>query len=119
MTRRAALVALLLALLLPASALAAPPPNDDRANARPISLPSDVSGTTVGATVEPTDPFSCEAPASTVWYSFTGRGRRVVLRARAGGDLDAVISVFRARRSQLTEEACDIGDESGEASVDV
>ncbi|MFH4209851.1 hypothetical protein WAJ07_20665, partial [Acinetobacter baumannii] len=67
---------------------------------------------------ESIDPVVCEAPASTVWYEVTGAGRRMVVRLQAQGDLDAVVSVFRARRSQLEPRGCDIGDESGAASLD-
>src|SRR4051794_25863830 len=121
MIRLPALFAALFALASPAVAHAAPPANDARANARPVSPPTTVSGTTVGATTEVTDPYSCDAPASTVWYSVTGHGRRIVVNVNAGGagnDLDPGVAVYRKTRSQLSEVGCDVGDASGKASLD-
>jgi len=46
-----------------------PPPNDNFAQAQPISGPSgSVTGTTVGATVEPNEPYGYE---KSVWYAYT------------------------------------------------
>ena len=83
-------IALLIALLfVPATAAAAhsaaaPPPNDNRANATRVdTLPAALSGTTVGATDEKSDPTSyCGRADDTVWYRISGTepGRIVVTR---------------------------------------
>jgi hypothetical protein len=118
MVRRTAILALLSLLVLPAAARAAAPPNDDRADAQALKPPAKVSGTTAGATDEPNDPYACASSTGSVWYSVTGQGRRIVLGFQAGGDLDAVVTVFRAVRSQLSEVACDTSDEHGVAGLD-
>jgi hypothetical protein len=103
------------AALLPATALAAPPPNDNRANAQVIDIPTVVDGTTVEATREDAEPPSgCAGEDGTVWYRVsTGDRGRVIVDLNAAGDLDAVVDVYRARRSQLQNVSCDVTDENG------
>lgn len=98
-----------------------PPANDNRGNAQVLSsLPASVNGTTGGATVEPSEPFSsCGSGADhTVWYQFTtGAQQRVAADLTANGKLDAVIDVYRQQRSQLTPVTCDDTDVHGKASL--
>ena len=70
--------------LLAPAAQAAPPGNDDRGSAQALAVPSTVRGTTVDATTEPNEPFSCGGPpANSVWYSIApSRGPRPRARAR-------------------------------------
>ena len=115
--RRAAVALIVTGAALPSYAHAAPPANDDRENARPLALPASVEGTTRDATLEEIEPASCgfESKGS-VWYSLhSASDRRIVLRLRAGGDLDAVVDVYRRRRSRLAGETCAFTDERGEA----
>src|SRR5829696_973945 len=96
-----------------------PPPNDNRANAQPIArVPSDVAGTTVGATRENRDPSPCGSVTETVWYSLADLPeRRVIVRARAQGELDAVVAVYRQARSRLVQVACTTTDEAGRGAL--
>jgi hypothetical protein len=115
-------IAALLAMgaLAPAAASAAPPPNDSRTSPQPIQLGSSVNGTTVDSTREDGDPASgCSQDGGSVWYRFTTpRAGRVIVQLAANGNLDAVVDVFRVRRSQLLETACDITDDRGRSSFD-
>ncbi len=102
----------------------APPPNDELANAQAItSLPATVNGTTVGATVvanEPTGRCAGTATTNSVWYSFrasASAAQRVGVELAAQGNLDAVVSVFRVVRSELTEVECEPTGEEGKASL--
>jgi hypothetical protein len=106
--------------LAPAAASAAPPPNDSRTSPQPIQLGSSVNGTTVDSTREDSDPASgCSQDGGSVWYRVTTpRAGRVIVQLAANGDLDAVVDVFRVRRSQLIETACDITDDRGRSSFD-
>src|SRR3954447_3973062 len=110
----------LAALLAPALAAAAPPPNDDRADARNVSLPTTVGGTVVGATREQDDPGSfCAPEAGTVWYRIhTAREGRVIVNLQAGGTMDAVVDVYRVRRSQLDQTECDTTGDDGRTAFD-
>jgi hypothetical protein len=95
-----------------------PPPNDRRGGAPALHVPTSVTGTTVGATRETTDPPTCGTNDATVWYRLEPRSAgRVVLRLRALGDLDAAISVHRRIRSQLEPVACRRTDRNGRADV--
>ena len=110
----------LAAATLPApAALAAPPPNDARTSPQDLSLPASVSGTTVEATREDSDPGSaCPATTASVWYRFTAAADgRIVVNLHAAGDLDAVVDVYVRRRSQTQAVDCDPTDDEGEASV--
>ena len=107
-------IAFLAALLIvPATAAGArsvaAPPNDNRANATQVAgLPATLSGTTVGATDDKTDPYSyCGSVHDTVWYRLSGAETgRIVVRIAASGDLDAIVSVYRAVRSRLSPVGC-------------
>jgi hypothetical protein len=123
--RTSAALAFLVALLaIPATAagarFATPPPNDSRANATAVDgLPATVSGTTVGATDDPKDPYSnCGRSHDTVWYRLSGaEPGRIVIRVAALGDLDAVVSVYRAVRSRLSLAGCTPTDDSGRGAL--
>jgi hypothetical protein len=108
------------AAALPAAALAAPPSNDNRANAQVISLPANVDGTTVEATREANETESgCTTEGGTVWYRVNAdQAGRVIVGLNANGDLDAVVDVFRARRSQLDFTDCEVTDDDGRAQLD-
>lgn len=94
------------------------PPVNDRRGAAAALRPGTVTGTTVGATRERTDPRTCGTNDATVWYRVDPRRRgRLVLRLRARGDLDAAISVHRRIRSQLDPVACRTTDRKGRADV--
>jgi hypothetical protein len=103
-----------------AAGAATPPGNDNRASATQVgSLPATVSGTTVGATDDLTDPRSdCGRAHDTVWYRLTGTGPgRIVVRVAAAGELDAVVSVYRAVRSRVTPAGCAATDEAGRGAL--
>jgi hypothetical protein len=123
--RRSVVIAFLAALLVvPATAagarFAGPPPNDSRANATRVEgLPATLSGTTVGATDDPTDPSSyCGRAHDTVWYRLSGAETgRIVVRIAASGDLDAVVSVYRVVRSRLNFAGCTPTDDNGRGAL--
>ncbi len=106
-------------LALPTSAIGAGPPNDNRANATPIDVPSTVSGSTTGATTEPTDPRGyCGNTDGNLWYRLSGaEPGRLVFRFDAGGDLDGFVAVFKVVRSQLIGQACMGTDAQGRAAL--
>jgi hypothetical protein len=95
------------------------PPNDNRANAQSITPPASLSGTTVGATREVSEPgSSCGGDGGSVWYQFTAsQDARIVADFQASGDLDAAVDVFHRVRSQLGFVTCDQSDSKGRASV--
>ena len=113
-------VALLALLALPFTAAAAPPANDNRDNAQPITLPANVTGTTVDSTRENLEPGEiCQSGAGSVWYSLTATSSgRVAFTLQAQGKLDAGVEVFRVRRSQLDELDCDQTNDSESCDVD-
>ena len=119
MRRFAVLLVTAFGLLAP-TAQAAPPPNDDRAQAQALGVPATVRGTTVDATAEATEPFSCGGPpANTVWYALDAAAARdLVIELDAAGDLDAFVDVFRRDRSQLTPLACEQTDRRGRLTLD-
>jgi hypothetical protein len=82
-------------------------------------LPATLSGTTVGATDDPTDPRSdCGRAHDTVWYRLSGvESGRLVLRLNAFGELDAIVSVYRVVRSRLTPVGCTATDENGRGAL--
>ena len=100
-------------------ALADPPSNDDRADARALSVPATVQGTTRESTRQRNDPGSdCAFAEGTVWYSLDpSTTQRVSAELRARGDLEAVIDVYRRDRSLLDSVDCDTTDRRGRASV--
>ena len=103
------------------SATPTPPSNDERANAQIVrTLPATLNGTTVGATLEASEPeSSCDVPtASSVWYSVRAQSaERIALNLAAGGDLDATIDVYHAVRSQLLSVDCQQTESHGKASL--
>jgi hypothetical protein len=99
--------------------LAAAPNNDDRANARALSVPSTVDGTTRESTVQSNEPSSgCTSVEGSVWYSLdpatTGR---VSIELSARGDLEGVVDVYERDRSELSLLDCDQTNRRGDASV--
>ena len=100
-------------------ALAAPPNNDDRANARPVTVPATVDGTTRESTLQDNEPFgSCRGVEGSVWYSLDpATAQRVSIELSARGDLEAVIDVFERDRSQLDPVTCEATDRRGLAAV--
>ena len=119
MLRTALVVATTVVLLSPSAAAdpLPPPPNDNRANAVVIEPPAKTKGTTVGATNEDSDPStSCGPVQSTVWYRISDApAGRIVLRLHADGDLDGILAVYEARRSQLLQVTCAPTDRRGRA----
>ena len=117
-SKRAAIVGAA-AMLAAVPALADPPNNDDRANARALSVPSTIDGTTRESTLESNDPgSSCSGVEGTVWYSLDpGQTRRVSIELSARGDLEAAIEVFERDRSVLNGIDCDETNRNGDAAV--
>lgn len=108
-------VSLALAALPVALALAAPPANDNRADAQDVALPSNTSGTTAESTREEAEQTSfCGQDDGSVWYRVTPKQKgRVIVALSANGDLDAVVDVYRAQRSQLFQVTCGVTDKDG------
>jgi hypothetical protein len=102
------------------TAAGGPPRNDNRADAIPLEkLPVTVSGTTVGATEESRDPRpACGRVKATVWYRVSGASSgRLVLSFTASGQLDAIVSVYRAVRSRLLPLGCSATDDQGRGAL--
>jgi hypothetical protein len=97
------------------------PANDNLTAAQVIhSLPAAITGTTVGATIEPGEAESqCgQATTSSVWYSVRpSTAERIAVDISAGGELDATVDVYHAVRSQLSEVGCQATDAQGKASL--
>jgi hypothetical protein len=115
------IVVLLLGAVTQALA-ASPPSNDNRNSAQPLgALPATVTGTTVGATVETTEPPSgCARSAGSVWYSVSFGSSppgEVGVKVQANGDLDAAVDVFQRQRSQNTPVTCARTDQNGFAGT--
>src|SRR5688572_11066299 len=112
-------VGLVAAALVAIPAFAAPPSNDRRADARPVTVPDTVQGTTRDATTDNNEPgSSCSGSDATVWYSLDPQTtQRVAIELRAEGDLDAVVEVYRRDRSQLESVECDPTNRRGRAAV--
>src|SRR5688572_32859099 len=100
-------------------AVAAAPNNDDRANARAVSVPSTINGTTRESTLESNDPpGACASVERSVWYSLDpSTSGRVAIELAARGDLEAVLEIFRRDRSRLDRLDCDPTNRRGDASV--
>lgn len=101
---------------------ASPPSNDNRNSAQPLgALPATVTGTTVGATVETTEPPSgCARTAGSVWYSVSFGSSppgEVGVKVQANGDLDAAVDVFQRQRSQSIPVSCARTDQNGFAAT--
>jgi hypothetical protein len=115
---RAFVVALAAAAVFVPSAAAARPGNDNRADAQPVSPPTQVEGTTAGSTLEKLDPADCGKLDGTVWYGLLVPGSgRFVVRLQAGGNLDASVAVYRQVRSRLDRVGCDMTDDKGRAAT--
>jgi hypothetical protein len=123
--RRTSIVAALAAILAVATAetaiaAPAPPPNDSRDSPVVVgALPATVPGTTVGATVAPTDPSSsCADEGGSVWYQVAVGAQappKLAVQVEANGDLDAAVDVFVKQRSQNAPVTCQRTDKHGEA----
>lgn len=123
--RRMSIVAALtaiLALVTTAVAVAAPAPPSNDSRDTPVvlgPLPASASGTTVGATVAPSDPpSSCATEAGSVWYQLSVGAQAppsVAVQVDANGDLDAAVDVFVKQRSQDIPVTCQRTDKHGEA----
>jgi hypothetical protein len=112
----ACLIAMAGLMVVPAAA-AESPVNDNQASALVLAtLPAAADGTTVGATVVPSDPV-CGAPMSaTVWYTLTRPDDlTVVVNFRANGDLDAVVAALRVVPTGLKTLVCVVSDKRGRA----
>ena len=109
----------LLLLTVPVVAVAEAPDNDSRDEAERISrLPADVRGSTTDAETGPADGLDCGEPAGSVWYRIDpGRTRRVVVRLKAGGDLEATLDVYERSRSRHDLVTCEETDRRGSAAV--
>jgi hypothetical protein len=99
---------------------ASPPSNDNRDSAQPLgALAAAATGTTVGATVEPTEsPSGCAQTAGSVWYSVSFGSSppgEVGVKVQANGDLDAAVDVFQRQRSQDIPVSCARTDQDGVA----
>ena len=110
---------LVAAALVAIPAFAAPPSNDRRSDARPVTVPDTVQGTTREATTDNNEPgSSCSGSDATVWYSLDPQTtQRVAIELRAEGDLDAVVEVYRRDRSRLETVECDPTNRRGRAAV--
>lgn len=93
-----------------------PPANDDCANAQPLTVPGTYTGTTIGATPEPTTVPTCSVTSLTqpgVWYSVTGDGS-AFLASLCGTSLswDSKIFVYAGNNcNSLASVGCN--DDSG------
>lgn len=93
---------------------ATPPSNDNRASAQALEIPSQVAGTTEGATAEPNDPECQPRVRETVWYRLSRTTPSPILvELQAAGQLDAVVGVFRQDKNQLKLLRCEPTDAKG------
>lgn len=112
-------VAFVVGLLCPAGAMA-DAGNDDRDDAQRIDrLPLAMQGSVVDAGREKDESATpCADGRGSVWYRIDpGHTRRIVVRLRAAGDLDATLDVFQRNRSKDDFLTCDNGDRHGNAAV--
>lgn len=115
-----ALLAVAALLTAPALAAAAKPANDDRADARALTLPAAVDGTTKDATLEAdTEPSSgCASAKRSVWYLVKApRDGRISVKLDASGDLDTVVDAYLRQRSQTRQLECDLSDKKGRSEL--
>jgi hypothetical protein len=97
-----------------------PPRNDRARDAQPLGkLPATLQGTTLAATGDESDGRLCGLAGGSVWYSFAGTGRRVVLRLQTEDALDASMTVFERVRSELEPVDCQPTDRRGNAVLAV
>lgn len=95
-----------------------PPKNDRMAAAVRLRVPAKVTGTTVGARSEASDPYGCELAGATVWYRLKPpRDGLVVTELHANGKLDAVVGVVSRERSRLQPGSCRKTDRRGNATL--
>jgi hypothetical protein len=119
MHRRALTTAVVFALLGP-SAAAAAPPNDSFDHAQAVTrLPAAIDGTTEGARLSKGEPRpSCAPLRGLVWYQVAAPRRGpMVVRVRAGGELDGIVAVYRHLRSKTSGLTCRRTDRRGRATV--
>jgi hypothetical protein len=96
------------------------PPNDRYDKAQTIGhLPARVVGATEGARVDDGEPAPwCAAVRGVVWYRVRAPHRGpMVVRLRAGGELDAAVAVYRVVRSHRSRLRCVQTNEQGRAVV--
>jgi hypothetical protein len=98
------------------------PGNDNRDSATSLpALPVTVNGTTVGATLESTEPEStCASLSASVWYSVTigaTAPSRIGIKLSANGNLDAAVDVYIRQRSQSVPVGCRRTDNTGKAAL--
>ena len=77
-------------------AVPTPPPNDAFADGQVISLPDEVTGSNVDATIqagEP-DPVEEDGSRSSVWYRFTALADGLVRFGTCGSEISAILSVY-------------------------
>ena len=118
MLRPVLLAAVAVALVAVPGAQAQAPANDNRANAQRLSTPpTAVSGTTVGATRELTDPAGgCATTTNSVWYRLDGTDEgRLIVRLDAADEVDLTVFVLRRVRSETTFVTCRNTDAKGNA----
>jgi hypothetical protein len=85
------------------------PPGNDRSGAarRIVRIPSTVSGTTVGARSEESDPTACGLETGSVWYRLAPpRSGLVILQLRMARTMDGVAVVLRRAGSRLRVVTC-------------
>jgi hypothetical protein len=89
------------------------------AQTAPRPLPARVSNATEGAARPSSDvQISCANATDVVWYRFSvARRGPVLVDVRAGGALDAVVGVFRERRSGVRDMGCRRTDPKGGAAL--
>jgi hypothetical protein len=99
---------------------AAPPPNDNRDDATVINPPAEIQGTLVDATTEPVNEGStCASTDASVWYRFTAPNRgAVIITLDAGGEMDAVLDLYRRTRSRYGQVDCQPTDTAGRVTID-
>jgi hypothetical protein len=96
-----------------------PPANDGIREAKRLGpLPLNVTGTTIAATSEDSDPTSCGLSGNTVWYSLApSPGQRIVLRTHTDASFDAAVVVLRKVRSETNMVVCGQTNASGDLVV--
>jgi hypothetical protein len=94
------------------------PGNDDRASATQISsLPSTLTGTTVGATLEEQDP-GCVTGEPSVWYRVAStQGGRLVASLEAERGIETAVCAMQKVRSHLRVVGADSTEGRGNASL--
>ena len=84
------------AVLVGAPAALAAPANDDFAAATQIAaLPFSATDTTVGATIEPSEPQFCSPADNSVWYAITPSADGTLSTDTSGTSLPAQVTVYR------------------------